>query len=80
MLKWICNEMRVISDRKTLDSIREPNSSYLLLAQRMLYNDHAAAMVQLGLWKDLAAIVFSLTLGQIVKLAAFNQLLCFPLR
>jgi flagellar transcriptional activator FlhD len=69
--------MKVMNDRETLDSIREANSSYLLLAQRMLYKDHAAAMVRLGLWEDLAAIVFNLTFGQVVKLAAFNQLLCF---
>jgi flagellar transcriptional activator FlhD len=62
---------------ETLESIREINLSYIMLAQRMLRDDRAIGMFRLGLSKELADLLSGLTLAQIVKLAASDQLLCF---
>ncbi|MFP3624382.1 flagellar transcriptional regulator FlhD, partial [Burkholderia sp. SIMBA_051] len=39
---------------ETLDSIREINLSYIMLAQRMLREDKAVGMFRLGLSSELA--------------------------
>ena len=59
-----------------LDSIREINLSYLILAQRMLLEDKSVAAFRLGVSSEIATILASLTLAQIMKLAGSNQLLC----
>jgi flagellar transcriptional activator FlhD len=61
---------------ETLDSIREINLSYLMLAQRMLREDKPVGMFRLGLSSELADLLAGLSLAQIVKLAASDQLLC----
>ncbi|WP_413187903.1 flagellar transcriptional regulator FlhD [Paraburkholderia sacchari] len=61
---------------ETLDSIREINLSYLMLAQRMLREDKPVGMFRLGLSSELADLLSGLSLAQIVKLAASDQLLC----
>ena len=66
-----------MNGRETLDSIREINLSYIMLAQRMLREDRAIGMFRLGLSAELADLLAGLTLAQIVKLAASDQLLCF---
>lgn len=65
-----------MNSSEALDSIREINLSYIILAQRMLREDKAVAMFRLGLSPELASILADLTLAQIAKLAASNQLLC----
>ncbi|WP_114812500.1 flagellar transcriptional regulator FlhD [Paraburkholderia kururiensis] len=60
-----------------LDSIREINLSYLMLAQRLLREDRPAGMFRLGLSEPLADLLSGLSLAQTVKLAACDQLLCF---
>ncbi|WJF92180.1 flagellar transcriptional regulator FlhD [Paraburkholderia bonniea] len=62
---------------ETLDSIREINLSYVMLAQRMLREDKAVGMFRLGLSGELADLLAGLTLAQCVKLASSGQLLCF---
>jgi flagellar transcriptional activator FlhD len=62
---------------ETLDSIREINLSYIMLAQRMLREDKAIGMFRLGLSSELADLLAGLTLAQSVKLASSDQLLCF---
>ncbi|WP_153101945.1 flagellar transcriptional regulator FlhD [Paraburkholderia hayleyella] len=62
---------------ETLDSIREINLSYVMLAQRMLREDKAVGMFRLGLSSELADLLAGLTLAQCVKLASSGQLLCF---
>jgi flagellar transcriptional activator FlhD len=70
-------EAATMNGRETLDSIREINLSYIMLAQRMLREDRAIGMFRLGLSAELADLLAGLTLAQIVKLAASDQLLCF---
>jgi flagellar transcriptional activator FlhD len=66
-----------MSAQETVDSIQEINLCYLMLAQRMLHEDRAVGMFRLGLSGQLADLLASLTLAQVVKLAASDQLLCF---
>jgi flagellar transcriptional activator FlhD len=62
---------------ETLDSIREINLSYIMLAQRMLREDKPVGMFRLGLSSELADLLAGLSLAQSVKLASSDQLLCF---
>jgi len=59
-----------------VDEIREVNLSYLLLAQRLLNEDRAAALFRLGFSQEVADIISGLTLAQTVKLASSSALLC----
>jgi len=59
-----------------LGEIKEINLGYILLAQRMLREDKAAAMYRLGIGQDVAEIIENLTSSQILKMAASNTLLC----
>lgn len=56
--------------------IREANLSYLLLAQQMLREDRAQAMYRLGVSEEVADMIESLTMAQLLKLAAQNMLMC----
>ncbi|WP_321887679.1 flagellar transcriptional regulator FlhD [Paraburkholderia bannensis] len=58
------------------ESIREVNLSYLMLAQRMLREDRAIGMFRLGLAAEIADILMSLSLAQVIKLASSDHLLC----
>jgi len=65
-----------MNNTKLLDEIRETNLTYLLLAQRMIQEDKAAAMFRLGIGNDAADMIEKLTPGQLLKIAAGNMLLC----
>jgi flagellar transcriptional activator FlhD len=65
-----------MNDHETVESIREVNLSYLMLAKHMLREDRAAGMFRLGLSAQVAELLSSLSPAQIVKLAACDQLLC----
>ncbi|KND58018.1 Flagellar transcriptional activator FlhD [Candidatus Paraburkholderia schumanniana] len=65
-----------MNDRETLESIREINLSYIMLAQRLLREDRAIGMFRLGLSAELADLLSGLTLAQVVKLASSANLLC----
>jgi flagellar transcriptional activator FlhD len=56
--------------------IGDVNLAYMLLAQKLVKQDKAAAMFRLGINQELAELLASMSLGQIVKLAASNLLLC----
>lgn len=58
------------------NEIGDLNLAYLLLAQRLVREDLATAMFRLGLSRELADLLGSLSLSQIVKLAASSLLLC----
>ncbi|MFT4509974.1 flagellar transcriptional regulator FlhD [Caballeronia sp. 15711] len=66
-----------MSRQNTVNSIREINLSYLMLAQCMLHEDRAVGMSRLGLSAQVGDLLASLTRAQVVKLAASDQLLCF---
>lgn len=56
--------------------IGDINLAYMLLAQKLVKQDRAAAMFRLGIGDELADLLASMTLAQIVKLASSNLLLC----
>ena len=58
-----------------MDEIQEINLRYMLLAQRMLREDKAAATFRLGLSQEVADVLAGLTPGQVLKLAACGVLL-----
>jgi len=59
-----------------LNDIREVNLSYLMLAQRMLHDDHASALFRLGFSEEVAQILMQLSPAQLVRLASSSSLLC----
>lgn len=56
--------------------IGDINLAYMLLAQKLVKQDKAAAMFRLGIGDELADLLVTMTLAQIVKLASSNLLLC----
>jgi flagellar transcriptional activator FlhD len=58
-----------------MDEIQEINLRYMMLAQRMLREDKAAASYRLGLGQDVADALEELTPSQILKMAGSGVLL-----
>jgi len=58
-----------------LASIRDTNLAYLILAQQMVRQDRAAAIYRLGISKELADLIDTLSPAQIVRLASSNLML-----
>ena len=56
--------------------IKDLNLSYLMLAQRMIWEDREAGAYRLGISAQLADILADLSPGQVLKLAAANVMLC----
>jgi flagellar transcriptional activator FlhD len=56
--------------------IGELNLAYMLLSQRLLKQDRAAAMFRLGISRELADLLIGMSVTQTVKLAATNMSLC----
>lgn len=65
-----------MADNTTANEIGNLNLSYLLLAQRMVKDDAASAMYRLGIGREMADLLGSLSLAQIVKLSSSNLVLC----
>ena len=58
--------------------IGDINLAYLLLAQKLVKQDRAAAMFRLGLSRELADLLANLSLTDTIKLAASSFMLCSP--
>ena len=56
--------------------IGDINLAYMLLAQKLVQQDRGAAMFRLGIGEELADLLATMSLAQIVKLASSNLLLC----
>ena len=65
-----------MSQNRLLEEIRELNLSYILLAQQLIRNDRAEAMVRLGINDDIADIIEKLTTAQVLRVASSNMLMC----
>lgn len=59
-----------------LDEVRETNLSYMMLAKAMINEDRAEAAFRLGISPELADLVASLSMAQLVKVSASNMLMC----
>ena len=56
--------------------IADLNLNYMLLAQKLLRQDRAAAMLRLGIGAEMADLLIGMSLGEVVKLATSNFVLC----
>lgn len=65
-----------MDNAQLLEEIRETNLTYLLLAQRMIKDDKAAALFRLGITKEAADLIETLSPAQLLKIAAGNMVLC----
>ena len=59
-----------------IHEIREINLSYLMLAQQMVRENRAEAMLRLGVSLEVAEVIGTLSAAQLMKLAGSNMLLC----
>lgn len=67
---------KVAANGEISKEIGDINLAYMLLAQKLVKQDRAAAMFRLGVGRELADLLANMSLTQIVKLAASNLLLC----
>lgn len=56
--------------------IADLNLTYMLLAQKLLREDKAAAMLRLGLSGEMADLLAGMSLAETIKIAASNFVLC----
>lgn len=60
----------------TLDAIRDLNLSYLMTAQSLLRENFGMGMFRLGLDKDCARVLLTLSPAQVLQIASAGGLLC----
>ncbi|MGG1945998.1 flagellar transcriptional regulator FlhD [Trinickia sp. NRRL B-1857] len=65
-----------MDNREVLESIREINLSYLMLAQHMLNEDYAEGLFKLGLSAQMADLIHMLSPAQTIKLAQSEDIVC----
>ena len=65
-----------MTNEQILSEIRDANLTYLMLAQKLIRKDRSEALFRLGITEDAAAIIGQLSMGQMLKIAASNMLLC----
>lgn len=56
--------------------IADLNLTYMLLAQKLLREDKAAAMLRLGISADMAEVLLGLSLAETIRIATSNFVLC----
>jgi len=56
--------------------IADLNLNYMLLAQKLLREDRATAMLRLGMGREVADVLAGMSLAEVVKLATSNFVLC----
>lgn len=65
-----------MDEREVLETIREINLSYLMLAQHMLNDDYAEGLFKLGLSSRMADLIHTLTPAQTIKLSQSEEIVC----
>lgn len=56
--------------------IADLNLTYMLLAQKLLREDKAAAMLRLGISNEMADLLIGMSLAETIRIAASNFVLC----
>ncbi len=56
--------------------IADLNLTYMLLAQKLLREDKAAAMLRLGISAGMADLLVGMSLPEVIRIAASNFVLC----
>lgn len=64
-----------MTEAEMMQEVRDANLSYLMLAQKMIQVDKASAIFRLGLSKEIADLIESLSAAQILKLGSSPMLL-----
>lgn len=64
-----------MTEADIMEEIRDANLSYLMLAQKMIREDKAAAIFRLGLSKQIADLLEGLSNAQILKLGSSSVML-----
>lgn len=59
----------------TMNEIRDANLNYLMLAQQMIREDKATAIFRLGISKEIADLLQTLSTSQLMKLASSQMML-----
>jgi flagellar transcriptional activator FlhD len=65
-----------MTNEQILSEIRDANLTYLMLAQKLIREDRREALSRLGISEEAAGIVGLLSMGQMLKIASSNMLLC----
>lgn len=65
-----------MDDREVIETIREINLSYLMLAQHMLNEDYAEGLFKLGLSSQMADLIHTLSPAQTIKLSQSEDIVC----
>lgn len=68
--------MSTTSAAEMSKEIVDLNLTYMLLAQKLLREDRAAAMLRLGISAEMADMLLAMSLAEVVKLATSNFVLC----
>lgn len=63
-------------DVSSAKEIADLNLTYILLAQKLLRQDRVGAMLRLGVSAEMADLLTSMSMAQVIKLAASDFLLC----
>lgn len=56
--------------------IADLNLTYMLLAQKLLREDKAGAMLRLGISAEMAELLIGMSLSEVIKIATSNFVLC----
>ena len=56
--------------------IADLNLTYMLLAQKLLREDKAGAMLRLGISAEMADLLIGMSLSEVIKIATSNFVLC----
>ncbi len=65
-----------MTDEQLCAEIRDANLGYLMLAQHLIRQNKAEALLQLGVSDESADRIAALSSAQILKIASSNMLLC----
>lgn len=65
-----------MTNEQILAEIRDANLTYLILAQKLIREDRAEALFRLGISEEASYSIGQLSMGQILKIASSNMLLC----
>jgi len=65
-----------MTSTRLIEDIRDANLSYLLLAQQLIREDRAEAIVRLGISEGTADLLDQMTTAQVLKIASNNVLMC----
>lgn len=64
-----------MGENEIMAEVRDANLSYLMLAQQMIRSDRPTAIFRLGISKEIADLIESLSNAQLLKLSGLQMML-----